>query len=155
MFVDLQLKSIAKLAVLLLVVTAGLYSSIATAQIKGGIDLEAVMKQMRFEYTQAMKTDSTEKFNQHITEFKKQLKIAGTFPFNKERKVKALEGLDKVTVALNAVQLPVNAENLAQSKQALYVIDDLRNDYHDKKPSLWQRFIALIFAGDDSQLLPF
>ncbi|EPJ50221.1 MAG: hypothetical protein OFPI_20460 [Osedax symbiont Rs2] len=155
MFVDLQLKSTTKLAVLLLLLGVTLYSSIATAQIKGGIDLEAVMKQMRFEYTQAMKTGSAEKFNQHILEFKKQLKIAAGFPYNKERKVKALEGLDKVTVALNAVKLPIDAENLAQSKQALYVIDDLRNDYHDKKPSLWQRFIALIFAGDESQLLPF
>jgi len=155
LFAILQFKSAARRVVLSLLVIAGLYSSIVTAQIKGGIDLEAVMKQMRFEYTQAMKTDSPEKFNQHILLFKKQLKIAGTFPFNKERKIKALEGLDKVAVALNTVQLPVNAENLAQSKQALYVIDDLRKDYHDKKPSLWQRFYALIFAGDDSQLLPF
>ncbi len=48
---------------------AMVFSTLAVAQTKNGIDLEAVMKQMRFEYSQAMKTDSALKFNQHIREF--------------------------------------------------------------------------------------
>jgi soluble cytochrome b562 len=116
------------------------------AKTKGGIDLEAVMKQMRFEYTQAMKTDSAEKFTAHIIAFNKQLKLAKQYPHSKERLQKATEGLDKVAFAINAVALPVAQNNLKQVKKELYIIDDLRNQYHDKKPSLWQRFYEMFFG---------
>ncbi len=129
---------------------AMIFSTLAVAQTKNGIDLEAVMKQMRFEYSRAMKTDSALKFNQHIREFKLQLKIAQQFPHSIERQKKALEGLDKVTLAVNKVELPVSSENLAQAKLDLHIIDDLRRQYHDKKVSLWQRFYEMFFGVDES-----
>lgn len=116
------------------------------AKTKGGIDLEAVMKQMRFEYTQAMKTDSAEKFTAHIIAFNKQLELAKQYPHSKERLQKATEGLNKVAIIINAVTLPVTKNSLDQVKKDLYVIDDLRNEYHDKKPSLWQRFYEIFFG---------
>ncbi|EPJ47279.1 MAG: hypothetical protein OFPII_14130 [Osedax symbiont Rs1] len=108
------------------------------------------MKQMRFEYSQAMKTDSALKFNQHIRDFKLQLKIAQQFPHSIERQKKALEGLEKVALAVTKVALPVSSDNLAQAKLDLHIIDDLRRQYHDKKVSLWQRFYEMFFGVDES-----
>ncbi len=129
---------------------AMVFSTLTVAQTKNGIDLEAVMKQMRFEYSQAMKTDSALKFNQHIRDFKLQLKIAQQFPHSIERQKKALEGLEKVALAVTKVALPVSSDNLAQAKLDLHIIDDLRRQYHDKKVSLWQRFYEMFFGVDES-----
>ena len=126
-----------------------LFSSMLNAKEKDGIDLQAVMKQMRFEYTQAMKTDSVEIFNQHILAFKTQLSIAKKFPHTVERLQKATEGLNKVSAVVDALPLPASLDTLQEVKESLYVIDDLRDEYHDKKPSLWQRFFEMFFGLEE------
>jgi len=121
----------------------------ALAQTKDGIDLEAVMKQMRFEYIQAMKSESTERFSQHLKNFKQQLVIAQQFPFNEQRVEKATQGLNKVLSVVNQLKLPITADELQEAKRALHIIDDLRDEYHDKKPSLWERFYEMFFGPDE------
>jgi len=115
-----------------------------------GIDLTATMKQMRFEYTQAMKTDSVDVFNRHIQQFKHQLTIAQEFKFTKERELKAAEGLNKVAAVLNSIPAIISEQNLVATKEQLAVIEQLRDQYHDKKPSLWERFLELIFGEDEN-----
>jgi len=126
------------------------FGSALFAQTKDGIDLEAVMKQMRFEYNQAMKSDSTAVFNKHLNEFKKQLGIAQQFPFNEQRIEKATQGLDKVARVVNQLNEPATLDELNNAKQQLAVIDDLKKEYHDKKPSLWERFYEIIFGADEN-----
>lgn len=125
-------------------------STATTAQTRAGIDLEAVMKQMRFEYTQALKSETSQAFNQHITEFKRQLKIARQFPFTDERVEKATRGLKEVTTIVEQLQLPIQSSALEAAKRSLYSIDDLRKKYHDKKPSLWERFYEMLFGIDEN-----
>ena len=115
------------------------------AKAKDGIDLQAVMKQMRFEYTQAMKTDSVEIFNQHILAFKTQLSIAKKFPHTVERLQKATEGLNKVSAVVDALPLPASLDTLQEVKESLYVIDDLRDEYHDKKTKFMATFFFEMF----------
>ena len=115
-----------------------------------GIDLTATMKQMRFEYGQAMKTDSVDVFNRHITQFKQQLSIAQQFKFTKERELKAAEGLNRVASVINSIPAIISEQNLAVTKEQLAEIELLRDQYHDKKPSLWQRFLELIFGEDEN-----
>ncbi len=116
------------------------------AKIKSGIDLEAVMKQMRFEYIQAVKAPTASVFNRRMWEFKRQLDIAQQFEFTKQRREKATEGLNKVASVINKLNLPVSAANLKAAKKSIEFIDDLRRQYHDKKPSLWERFFELFFG---------
>lgn len=124
-----------------------LFSQSSIAQISGGIDLEATMKQMRFEYKQLMKTRSIDKFNQHLSLFKEKLAVAQTFPFTKARKEKALEGLGKVAKLVDSILVPTNQEMLLVEQQKLRVIDQLREQYHDKKEKgIWQ----IMFGSDDS-----
>lgn len=120
------------------------------AQTKAGIDLEAVMKQMRFEYNQAMKSETTENFNRHLVAFKGQLEIAQKFPFSKQRLEKATQGLNKVALVAHDVQPLTDIRQLKTAKQNLNLIDDLRKEYHDKKPSLWQRFYEMFFGADEN-----
>jgi len=126
------------------------FGSLLFAQTKNGIDLEAVMKQMRFEYNQTMKSDSTAVFNKHLNEFKKQLGIAQQFPFNEQRIEKATQGLDKVAKVVNQLNKPSTLDELNKAKQQLAVIDNLKEEYHDKKPSLWERFYEIIFGADEN-----
>jgi soluble cytochrome b562 len=126
------------------------FGSLLFAQTKNGIDLEAVMKQMRFEYNKTMKSDSTAVFNKHLNEFKKQLGIAQQFPFNEQRIEKATQGLDKVAKVVNQLNKPTTLDELNKAKQQLAVIDDLKEEYHDKKPSLWERFYEMIFGADEN-----
>lgn len=126
------------------------FTPVLQAQTKAGIDLEAVMKQMRFEYTQAMKSETTEKFNRHLQAFKHQLKIAQKFPFSKQRIEKATQGLNKVAAVAAKVKSLTSIQQLLPAKKTLYLIDDLRKEYHDKKPSLWQRFYEIFFGADEN-----
>ena len=121
------------------------------ANTNAAIDLEAVMKQMRFEYTQAIKAPTASVFNQRMLEFKRQLAIAQQFEFSKPRQLKATEGLGKVEAAIDKLNLPVTAASLAVEKSKLEVIDDLRRQYHDKKPSLWERFFELFFGPNEEK----
>ena len=126
------------------------FGSLLFAQTKNTIDLEAVMKQMRFEYNLAMKSDSTAVFNKHLNAFKKQLGIARQFPFNEQRIEKATQGLDKVANVVDQLNRPTTLDELNNAKQQLAIIDDLKEEYHDKKPSLWERFYEMIFGADEN-----
>ncbi|MEH6445615.1 MAG: cytochrome b562, partial [Oceanospirillaceae bacterium] len=138
-----------QLFTLLIVIFVASYAVIGTAKTVDGIDLEAVMKQMRFEFNQAMKTDSAATMTLHIQAFKQQLSKAKQFPFSKERIEKATEGLGKVTNKIEQITLPITAQSLDQSKQLLAAIDDIKEQYHDKKVSLWDRFYEQLFGENE------
>ncbi len=112
-------------------------------------DLESIMKQMRFEYTRALKTDSEQVLTTHIEAFKAQLKLAKNYPHNKERREKALEGLNKVSAVIDSITLPVAANELTAVRQTLAKIDDIKEQYHDKKVSLWERFYERLFGENE------
>ena len=120
----------------------------AYAVIVDGIDLRVTMKQMRFEYNQAMKTESIDTFNLHLIQFKQQLAIANKFKFPDEKRDKAEEGLNKVTTLIDSLFLPITAENLSKTKERLSIIDELRDQYHDKKPSVWQHLWQMVFGEE-------
>ncbi|MGB1236691.1 MAG: cytochrome b562 [Pseudomonadales bacterium] len=115
----------------------------AHAQISGGINLEAVMKQMRFEYKQALKTNSAEKFEQYIINFKRELAQAKRFPFTDKRRAKAQEGLNKVSDVLQQLPQIENSADLARAKELLAALEQLQTQYHDKKPkTFWQKLFG-------------
>ncbi|MFT5706761.1 MAG: soluble cytochrome b562 [Oceanospirillaceae bacterium] len=139
-----------KLFILLILTFTASHALVGTAKTVDGIDLEAVMKQMRFEYNQALKTDSPETMTLHIQAFKHQLSKAKRFPFSKERLEKAKEGLEKVTNKIEQITLPITAQSIDQSKELLAAIDDIKEQYHDKKVSLWDRFYEKLFGEDEN-----
>lgn len=111
-------------------------------------DLESIMKQMRFEYNRAMKTDSAKVMTTHLQAFNVQLKKAKDFPHNKQRREKALEGLNKVTQIIDSISLPVTANELEGVRKQLSEIDKIKEQYHDKKVSLWERFYEQLFGAN-------
>ena len=112
-------------------------------------DLESIMKQMRFEYSRAMKTDSEAVMTTHLQAFKVQLNEAKSFPHNKQRREKALEGLNKVAKIVDNISLPIKASELESVREQLAMIDKIKEQYHDKKVSLWERFYEQLFGEND------
>ena len=107
------------------------------------------MKQMRFEYSRAMKTDSEKVMTTHLRAFKVQLNEAKSFPFNKQRREKALAGLNKVALIIDGISLPVKATELDGVREQLAKIDKIKEKYHDKKVSLWERFYEQLFGENE------
>ncbi|WP_299182951.1 cytochrome b562 [uncultured Neptuniibacter sp.] len=107
------------------------------------LSLKQTMKQMKLQYKEAMDSRSAESFNQHMTAFKTHLDSAKGYDFSPERKVISLEGLNKVERLVDEIPL-ATADNLADLKQQLSSIDQLRKEYHKKaKPGTWELLLSI------------
>lgn len=124
--------------------------SITSIDAQTDVDLSPIMKQMRFEYNRAMKAESGALMSDHIKAFKQQLNKAQNYPFNKQRIDKATEGLSKVAAIIDSIQLPIDDNAVEATKKKLSQIDQIKEQYHDKKVSLWDRFYEQIFGPDDN-----
>ncbi|MCE2594867.1 hypothetical protein K6Y31_08575 [Motilimonas cestriensis] len=125
----------------LLVVFSCLLSGLALAN--SSIDLEATMKKMKFEISQAYKTESKDEFKSHITSFSQLLQQAKAYSFPPERKDVSMEGLNKVSAVVEKITLEMDDKPLPELKAHLRDIDDLRKEYHKKnKPSIWENLFS-------------
>ncbi|MCE2571988.1 cytochrome b562 [Motilimonas eburnea] len=114
-----------------------------SASFASQIDLEATMKKMKFEVSQAYKAQDMATFSNHIDSFSQLVSDAKRYSFPAERKEVSLEGLNKVEQAVDLIQQDIAAGELDKAKQHLKTIDDLRKEYHKKnKPSVWQKFFG-------------
>ncbi|MFO6422582.1 cytochrome b562 [Motilimonas sp. KMU-193] len=129
------------LSSLMLTLVLSLYTF--SASFASQVDLEATMKKMKFEVSQAYKAQDLATFTAHIDSFSELVATAKRYPFPSERKTVSLEGLDKVEQAVSLIKQEIAAGELENAKQHLKTIDDLRKEYHKKdKPSVWQKFFG-------------
>lgn len=130
----------------------GIFFILGTVNLSFGADkqdLVAIMKQMRFEYNQAIKAESGEVMAKHLNAFKAQLAKAKAYPHHKDRKEKAIEGLNKVAQVIASIELPIENSEIESAKKKLAEIDQIKEQYHDKKVSLWERFYERIFGENE------
>lgn len=114
-----------------------------SASFASQVDLQATMKKMKFEVSQAYKAQDMDTFSAHIDSFAQLVAEAKRYSFPAERKEVSLQGLNKVEQAVVLIQQEIAAGELDNAKQHLKTIDDLRKEYHKKdKPSVWQKFFG-------------
>ena len=126
----------------LVIILSVFFSSIALAN-TSKIDLAATMKNMKFELSEAYKTESKKEFKLHIDKFSALLATAKRYPYSPERKEVSLQGLNKVAAVVEGINRDLETKPLADVKSQLRAIDDLRKEYHKKnKPSIWQSLFS-------------
>ncbi|WP_456295622.1 cytochrome b562 [Vibrio sp. AK197] len=106
-------------------------------------DLKSLMKQMRLEFKHAASATSVEEMKEPIIELDKLVEQAkrGVYPVEKEAIY--MEGFNKLSVAIEEVEQHLEAGDLQQAQQSLRSVDDLREEYHDKRnPSIWSKLFG-------------
>ncbi len=116
------------------------FSSLSYAQ---NIDMEATMKKMALAYKSAVQAESLQEVKAQMVTLDALVEKSKRAQFAAEKKGTYLEGLNKLSDAIDEVNVRVEAQQLEQAKESLKQINDLRKEYHDKRnPSIWQRLFG-------------
>ncbi len=108
-----------------------------------GIDLKATMKQMRLEFKQAASASSVDEMRVPIAKLDDLVEQAKQGVYPPEKQDIYLEGFNKLSVAIDDVENHLDAGDLEQAKQSLRTVDELREEYHDKRnPSIWSKLFG-------------
>lgn len=112
-------------------------TSLVAAESK--VDLEKTMKEMAFQYKQAIDATNLKQIAPHIESLKLLTSTALTAEFAEDKAVQFKQGLEKVLQQLTAAEQAVLVQDLATAKQHLKTVDTLRKQYHkQRKVSIWQ-----------------
>lgn len=103
------------------------------------VDLEKTMKQMAFQYKQAIEATNLSQIAPHIESLKLLTSTALTADFTEDKAIQFKQGLEKVLQELTAAEQAVLAQDLTAAKQHLKEVDALRKQYHkQRKVSIWR-----------------
>lgn len=123
--------------------TIGLGLLLSTQLFAADFDLKATMKQMKQTFKQAAQAQTIEEMQQPIIDLNQLVEQAKQGDYPPEKKDIYLEGFNKLTVALEKIETELQAGQFEAAKESLKQIDDLREEYHDKRnPSIWQRLFG-------------
>ncbi|KJY72079.1 cytochrome b562 [Vibrio nigripulchritudo] len=101
-------------------------------------DLSANMKQMKLAFNQAAEATTIEGMRAPIEEFEQLVILSANGSYPPEREELYQSGFSKLTKAVERIETKLNEGDLDGAKTILREIDDLREEYHDKKkPSIW------------------
>ncbi|MDX3774943.1 cytochrome b562 [Chromatiaceae bacterium AAb-1] len=102
-------------------------------------DLEAVMKNMGFQFKQAADATTANEVLPYLYELTQLTQQATQAHFPEEKAVIYREGLDLVLAELQAAEQAAATDDMAQVKIHLRQIDDLRKKYHkERRSSIWK-----------------
>lgn len=102
-------------------------------------DLEAVMKNMGFQFKQAVSATTAAEARPHLTELAVLTRQATQANFPEDKAAVYNEGLDKLMVEVLAAKQAADSDNLVQLKVHLQQIDELRKQYHkERRSSIWK-----------------
>lgn len=94
-------------------------------------ELEQPMKNIGFNYKQAVKADDAVTMEKHIKEMKAQLDVAKEKNMPAAKKEKFLEGMNKVQSELDASLAALQAGDQEKARAHLAKVNDLKKEYHD------------------------
>lgn len=107
-------------------------------------DVEATMKQMGFNFKQAMQATDVATMQAKVQTLLELTASVQAYQFTPEKQQVFQQGLDKVAAQLTLVQEALAEQNLDKAKQLLSEVDALKKQYHkERTPSFWQ----LIFGN--------
>ncbi|MEF1310714.1 cytochrome b562 [Vibrio mytili] len=115
-------------------------SSYAAAE---AVDLKQNMKQMKMDFKQAAEASDVETMKSAIDNMQDVIEQSKRGNYPPEKFDTYLEGFNKLTVTLDKIDAELDAGNLDKAKEQLRQIDQLREEYHDKRnPSIWSKLFG-------------
>ncbi|EMQ2876397.1 cytochrome b562 [Vibrio navarrensis] len=127
----------------ILLSSALILSSFHGAANAAGVDLKQNMQQMKLEFRHAAEAQDISSMQAAVTQLQALVESSkrGIYPAEKDGIYQ--EGFNKLSVALSKIDQELKQGDLQQAKQALREIDQLREEYHDKRnPSIWSKLFG-------------
>ncbi len=107
------------------------------------VDLKQNMKQMKLEFKQAAEATSVETMQAPINRLSQLVEESKLGNYPPEKQDLYLEGFNKLSVALDKIEVDLEQGNLEQAQQTLRTVDELRVEYHEQRnPSIWKRLFG-------------
>ncbi len=107
------------------------------------VDLKQNMKQMKIEFKQAAEATSVETMQAPIERLSQLVEESKLGNYPPEKQDLYLEGFNKLSVALDKIEVDLEQGNLEQAQQTLRTVDELRVEYHEQRnPSIWKRLFG-------------
>ncbi|RJX75777.1 cytochrome b562 family protein [Vibrio sinensis] len=111
--------------------------------IAADVDLKSNMKQMKVEFKQAVESTTTVEMQQALSEFKSLIQSSKQGEYPPEKQDLYMEGFDRLLVTVDQVQQDLDSKGLEAARTSLKQLDDLREEYHDKRnPSIWSKIFG-------------
>ncbi|MDP4486485.1 cytochrome b562 [Pseudoalteromonas piscicida] len=103
-------------------------------------ELNKTMKEMGHIYKQAMKAQSAQEMQAHLTELTILVNESKQFQFKQEVSAESVEGLNKVLETITEASQEVDSGRVEKAREMLLKIDELRKQYHKlhEPPSFWE-----------------
>lgn len=107
--------------------------------LQAAVDVEKTMKNMGFEFKQAIESSDSAKLAEHLNELIRLTQQAQQASFPADKAEQFQQGLTEVLAELEKAQHAANEGDLPQAQQHLRQVDTLRKHYHKlRKVSFWQ-----------------
>ena len=118
-------------------------SLVATQAIASDYDLKTAMKQMKLDFKHAAEAQTVEDMQQAMSSCNQLLDASKQAQYPDEKKALYMEGFEKLTLTIDGINQELEQGDLQGAKQQLKVIDELREEYHDKRnPSIWSKLFG-------------
>ena len=112
---------------------------ICTFAASAAVDLEQTMKNMGFQFKQAIEATDSATLLPVLDELIAQTEQAQQATFAADKAEQFREGLAKVLTELGAAKAAAQQDDIASAQQHLRQVDALRKQYHkQRKVSIWQ-----------------
>ena len=110
-----------------------------TFAVSAAVDLEQTMKNMGFQFKQAIEATDSATLLPVLDELIAQTEQAQQATFAADKAEQFREGLAKVLTELSAAKAAAQQDDIASAQQHLRQVDALRKQYHkQRKVSIWQ-----------------
>nr|WP_162064556.1 cytochrome b562 [Vibrio taketomensis] len=122
-----------------LVLAMLLSSSVAASD----YDLKAAMQQMKLDFKQAAEAQTVSEMQHAMDSFSMLLDASKQATYPSEKQELYQEGFNRLKLSVDKINQQLEQGNLDAAQQQLRTIDQLREEYHDKRnPSIWSKIFG-------------
>ncbi len=122
-----------------LVLAMLLSSSVAASD----YDLKAAMQQMKLDFKQAAEAQTISEMQHAMDSFAMLLDASKQATYPSEKQELYQEGFNRLKLSVDKINQQLEQGNLDAAQQQLRTIDQLREEYHDKRnPSIWSKIFG-------------
>ncbi len=106
-------------------------------------DLKAAMQQMKLDFKQAAEAQTVSEMQHAMDSFAMLLDASKQATYPSEKQELYQEGFNRLKLSVDKINQQLEQGNLDAAQQQLRTIDQLREEYHDKRnPSIWSKIFG-------------
>lgn len=115
----------------------------ASQSMASDYDLKSAMKQMKLDFKHAAEAQTVEDMQRAMVSFNQLIDASQQAQYPDEKQALYKEGFEKLSVTIDSINQELDQGDLQGAKQQLKLIDDLREEYHEKRnPSIWSKLFG-------------